>query len=169
MLKLRLLALVPLSLFLTGCLTTSKFLPDDYKGPTATLADSSKNFVEAGIFKPAKAEFFYADRIDGKYVVDIRSATASRYYGQGSYFKPVPHKRRVPTKAITVSLVGQTFFSAPISTLFNKTYEVRGDVKFKPVAGQRYVVRGRLGEDYSAVWIETAGGRVVGKKVVKRK
>jgi hypothetical protein len=45
--------------------------------------------------------------------------------------------------------------------LFNKTYETRKTVNFHPDAGQTYVVRGKLGDTGSDVWIETAGGRRV--------
>ena len=39
---------------------------------------------------------------------------------------------------------------------------------FTPVPDTRYVVRGTLSKTYSAVWIETAGGRIVGEKIEKR-
>jgi len=43
----------------------------------------------------------------------------------------------------------------------NKNYSVRRTVKFTPVAGGQYVVKGKLGDQGSAVWIEAEDGTVV--------
>jgi len=45
-------------------------------------------------------------------------------------------------------------------------YQIKGVVEFTPKADTRYVVRGELGENYSAIWIEeTASQQLVGQKV----
>jgi hypothetical protein len=67
-----------------------------------------------------------------------------------------------------VTLVGRTYHAAPIGELFNPVYLVTGTVDFTPVAGENYVVRGVPGNDYSAVRIETSGGRVVAGKIENR-
>lgn len=45
-------------------------------------------------------------------------------------------------------------------------YQVKGDVQFTPEADKTYVVKGELGESYSAVWLEEFGaGAIAGTKV----
>ena len=155
---------------LTGCTTTDP-VPDDYTGPTAVIADSSANRVDPKGFlnpKPPRVDMFYAYKIDGKEVDTIASKTYRRNEYRGFAMDIVPTERDVPAKPLTVEIVGATYHAAPVGVLFGKSYSVSGTVTFKPAAGQSYVVRGTLGEDYSAVWIETAGGRVVSKKIEKR-
>jgi hypothetical protein len=45
---------------------------------------------------------------------------------------------------------------------------VSGTVTFAATPDQTYVVKGQLGPDYSAVWIETSAGEIVGTKIEKR-
>lgn len=153
--------------FLGGC-ATSKLVPDDYGGPVAELADSSDNFVKAGFMKPAKVDFFYASKIDGKNVDNALSRTASRYAGQGFGFEPLSYRRRIPAKTLTVEIAGQTYHGAEIGGLLGKSYHVSGTVTFAATPDQTYVVKGQLGPDYSAVWIETSAGEIVGTKIEKR-
>lgn len=50
----------------------------------------------------------------------------------------------------------------------NQVYEVRGEIQFTPEDGKGYVVRGKLSEAYSAVWLEEGdSGNVVGTKFEK--
>ncbi|MBP9915910.1 MAG: hypothetical protein KBF24_06860, partial [Thiobacillaceae bacterium] len=59
-----------------------------------------------------------------------------------------------------------TEYAAPILTLTNTVYQVKGAVTFKPEDYRNYVVRGELGESYSAVWLEEElTGKTVGKKI----
>lgn len=154
------------ALFLAGC--AAKLVPDDYVGPVAIVADSSANFVDGGFFKADKADFFYMNNADGKWVQSNFSITQGTFSGSGLNFKPVAHDRKVPAKPMQVKIIGNTYWAAPIGALLGKSYQVDGTVSFDPKPGQRYFVRGRLGEGYSAVWIENGSGTVVTKKVENR-
>jgi len=146
-------------LLLAGC--AAKLVPDDYAGPTAVVRDSFSNYVTGGFLKSDKAHFFVMTKVDGKKIEEALTWTAMMSDGMGSAMKPQSHERRVPIKPMKVELLGVIYYPAPISTLLNPTYETRRTVQFHPVAGETYVVRGRLGESGSSVWIETAGGRRV--------
>ena len=169
-------ALVALStLVLAGCMT-SKVVPDDFAGPTAVLADSSANLVvpRFALFSlrrfvtPPKIDLFYAYKVDDRPIVNIAALTATRNENRGFSLDVSPHERRIPVKPLTVELVGTTYHAAEIGGIFDESYFVSGTVTFTPVDGRRYVVRGILSKDYSAVWLETADGRVVGEKIEKR-
>jgi hypothetical protein len=144
---------------LAGCAT--QLLPDDYKGETAVLRDSYANFRSGGLLGPDSAQFFVADEVDGKRIDNALGRTAMSNEGRGFAMTPVPYERRVPIRAMKVDLYGIVHYTAPIVELVNKTYETRRKVTFTPEPGGRYVVRGRLGESGSSLWIETEDGRVV--------
>lgn len=156
-------------LLLTGCVTTSGYLPKNYKGSTAVLADSSANFIGASFLLPAKVDFFYAQEINNQRIDNAQQKTQTRYAGLGYWFKPQSHQRRIPAKTITVKIVGRTHHGAPIGVILRENYSVSGTVKFRPVPGRRYVVRGRLSKGKSSVWIQTTGGRVVGRRILAKK
>ena len=157
---------IVLALPVAGCAT--KLVPDDYAGPVAIVADSSTNYVDGGFFKADKADFFYINGVDGKSIRSNFSVTQATFSGSGLNFKPVAHERKVPAKPMQVKVVGNTYWAAPIGALLGKSYNVNGTVSFTPKPGQRYFVRGRLGEGYSAVWIENGSGALVTKKIEKR-
>lgn len=146
-------------LLLAGC--AAKLVPDDYAGPTAVVRDSYSNYVTGGLFKSDKADFFVMTKADGKKIEEALTWTAMVSDGMGFAMRPQNHQRRVPIKPMKVDLLGVVYYAAPISSLTNTTYETRRTVSFHPVAGQTYVVRGRLGKSGSDVWIETAGGKRV--------
>lgn len=158
----RIIATILLCFALAGCVT--KLVPDDFAGPTATLRDT-------GIPESTKkADFFYAARVDGKSIQNTFSRTVERYQGLGLYMKTVDHQRRVPIKTMTVRLEGRTHYAAPILALFgDETYNVSGEVSFRPKPGRTYVVKGVLGKGKSAVWIQDSSGRIVTKKVRAKK
>ncbi|MGE0283931.1 MAG: hypothetical protein AB7F09_00400 [Parvibaculaceae bacterium] len=147
------------ALFLAGC--AAKLVPDDYGGPTAVVRDSNANAVNGGLFKSDHAEIFAMTAVDGKGIPNGFSSTSSASEGLGMGMRLKNEERRVPIKPMKVTLFGIVFYPAPISTLFNKTYETRKTVNFHPVAGQTYIVRGKLGDSGSDVWIETASGKRV--------
>lgn len=147
------------ALLLAGCAT--KLVSDDYAGPTAVVKDSYADYEKGGVFKSDKAKFFVMTKADGKKIEEALTWTAMISDGMGSSMRPQNHQRRVPIKPMKVELLGVVYYPAPITQLTNKTFETRRTVSFSPVAGQTYVVRGRLGESGSDVWIETAGGKRV--------
>jgi hypothetical protein len=66
----------------------------------------------------------------------------------------------------TFKVSGRTAFGAPFDEITHTIYQVSGDVHFTPQPSVRYIVRGILGQNYSAVWIEDAETRaMVGEKI----
>lgn len=147
------------ALLLTGC--AAKLVPDDYAGPTAVVRDSNANYVSGGFFKSDHAEIYSMTAVDGKGIPNAFSSTSIASEGLGMGMRLKNEERRVMIKPMKVTLFALVYYPAPISTLFNKTYATEKKVNFHPVAGQKYVVRGKLGESGSDVWIETAGGKRV--------
>lgn len=143
---------------LAGCATNP--IPDGYTGPTAQFADS---VMTRGM---SSGDFFYLEKIDGKSIENSLGATLSANYGQGFRMTPVVKRRAVPAAEASFTIVARTHYAAPILVLANKIYQVRGDVRFTPEPNGSYVVKGVLGPDYSAVWIEDSRiGAMVGQKV----
>lgn len=67
---------------------------------------------------------------------------------------------------ISLTAIARTQYAAPILALTGTIYQVKGVIEFTPLPDRSYVVRGELGDAYSAVWIEEDGsGTLVGKKV----
>ena len=117
---------------------------------------------------PPKIDLFYAYKVDGKIINNTLSETASRNSGRGFVLDVAPYERRLPIKPLTIELVATTHHAAEIGGIFDESYFVSGTTTFTPLDGGRYVVRRILGKDYSAVWLETADGRIVGEKIEKR-
>jgi hypothetical protein len=153
----------PLSLavvLLGGCATFTSPIPENYNGPVSTIKDSIKSHSSH------KADFFYLSHVDEKRIEDSRSRTLRVNYGRGMNMTPVVLERKVPSRLSTFKIFGRTEYAAPILALTNTVYQVSGDVKFSPEKDRTYIVKGELGEDYSAVWIEDAEtNAVVGNKI----
>jgi len=148
------------ALFLAGCATFTSPIPENYKGPLATIKDSVKSY------SARKADFFYLSHVDEKRIEDSRSKTLQVNHGRGMNMSPVVLERKVPSQPSTFKVVGRTEYAAPILALTNTVYEVSGDVKFSPEKDRTYMVKGELGENYSAVWIEDVEtNSVVGEKI----
>lgn len=156
-----------LTAMVTGCAT--KLVTDDYAGPVAIVADSAVKLEKDNFLLPDKGNFYYLLQVDGKSAgITNISTTAIVYSGTGGGFEPQHAERKVPAGPMKAKIRGTTYFGAPIGGIFGKTYLVEGVVDFNPRPGGNYVVRGRLGPGNSAVWIETASGKVVTRKVVNR-
>lgn len=80
---------------------------------------------------------------------------------------PVLIQRAVPAaKPTSLLLVARTEYAAPILTLTNAVYQVKGKIDFTPEPNKRYIVRGELGESHSSVWLEEEDSKqLVGKKI----
>ena len=148
-----------LFLALAGC--ADKLVPDEFNGPTAVVKDSYTNYVTGGLLGADRADFFVMSKADGKMIEDALQRTDMANYGKGFYMKPEPFERRVPIKPMEVTLHGIRHYAAPIAEIVSKTYEVERKVRFTPAAGAIYVVRGKLGDSGSSVWIETEGGQII--------
>lgn len=148
------------ALALGGCATYGPSVPTDYTGPKATVKDTAK------VYSSSKADFFYLSQVDGKKIEDSRSKTVRMNRGQGMQMTPYILKNPIPAKPTTLSIVGRTEYAAPILALNNTVYQLKGNVEFNPEPNRTYVVRGELGENYSAIWLEAQETQaVIGKKI----
>lgn len=152
---------VAVSLLLGGCATNESLLPKGYSGPTAMISDS------AYVYSARKADFFFIDAIDGQHVDNALEHTARANQGRGLAMTPAEQARPIETKETVFHIAGRTHFAAPILEMTGTSYFVDGDVKFSPAAGEFYIVKGSLGPDYSAVWIENKNtGAQMGNKLL---
>jgi len=136
-------------------------VPDGYAGPQAVLDDSAKTHSRS------KADFFVAEQIDGANVNNSLYETLRKNEGRGMSMTPYFISRPlVAEKPLKVAIKGKTYYAAPIQAMFGTVYQIEGVVEFTPRTDTRYVVRGELGKNYSAVWIEEAESQqLVGQKV----
>jgi hypothetical protein len=156
----RAFALVLLSSASLAACNTTDAVPENYKGPLAQIADS---VVKTG---PSSANIFYLAKVNERLIHQSLRATNQSNYGQGFRMTPATIIRKVPAEPSTFSIVGRRDYAAPILALVRKVYEVKGETRFTPLPDKIYVVKGTLGDDYSAVWIEEAEtGTVIGQKV----
>lgn len=79
----------------------------------------------------------------------------------------VTTKRQVPAKECKLSIQGITHVAAPILALGGGMYRVEGEVDVLLEEGKKYIVRGELSKEYSAVWIEDAQGNLISNKIEK--
>ncbi|WP_162918390.1 hypothetical protein [Taklimakanibacter deserti] len=149
-------------LLLAGC---TKTLPDNYSGPTAVVKDTYANYVEGGFFRDEKVDLFVMQTMDGKLIDNGQLATARASFKSslGIALKPQAYERRVPIRPMTIGLAAIISYAAGGQYGGSREPQTMASrkVKFNPVAGETYVVRGRIARDNSAVWLETASGRIV--------
>ncbi|ROZ79470.1 hypothetical protein [Ramlibacter sp. WS9] len=155
---------VPGAYTLAGIVTC----PDAVAAPTAAVAvlrDSIK------IASTRKAQFFVVSKIGDARIEDSYLRTAVRNQGRGLQMTPTLVERNVPARMATFTIEGRTRYAAPIIELTSgeRLLDVVGTVTFAPENHRTYVVKGELGERYSAVWIEEeldgGGSRMIGKKI----
>lgn len=162
--------LIFVSAVLAGCQTTNT-LPSGYTGATASIKDSvvadTKHLAVLAKTYYTRADFFVVTHIDGKRITNSIGHTAAVHSGLGGAFQPILLDRKVVAGKVTLDIEGRTHFGAPIGQLLSaKTYPVSGKVTFVAAPNRAYVVKGRLGEGRSTVWIEDAAtGRVVTKRI----
>lgn len=143
-------------IFISGCGSIKTLLPIDYKGETATITDT---FKEAGF---GKTRIFYVKEINGIKIYNAVDATHSGSRGMGARFQTRGSERKIPIQPLNVIIGGTVYSSAPIVAMINagKNYNVEGDIQFTPTPNEIYLVKGELGEDSSAVWIEDLKGNI---------
>lgn len=145
---------------LSGCATFTPSVPEGYSGPVSVVKDSVKSLSQS------KADFFYVSEINDQRIEDSRVRTLQVNRGRGFSMSPAIVERNVPARRATFTLVGRTEYAAPILALTNTVYQVTGKVTFAPETYRSYVVRGELGENYSAVWLEDeADGKLIGERI----
>lgn len=143
-------------LLLTGC--ASKLLPDDYAGQTAVVKDSYANYTEADGPKSETVQLFAMMEVDGKGIYNIIASTSGASATAGK-IRLVASERRVPIKPMKVKLRAVVYSPSLIAENFGN--DTQKTVAFAPVTDETYVVRGKLVQSGSDVWIETASGRRV--------
>lgn len=154
------LVVVLVALTLTGCVSYSPSIPLGYVGPKATVKDSVKTYGSS------KADFFYLSHVDGRQIENSREKTLRMNRGRGMSMTPQTLENPIPAKSTVLTLFGRTEYAAPILAFTNTTYQVSGSIEFTPETNMTYVVRGVLGENYSAVWLEEdITQKVVGNKI----
>ncbi len=145
---------------LSGCTTTYQPVPENYQGDIATFESTEEQH------STSKSDLFYLAKVDGKQIYSTLSATRNATYGKGFYLKTQLIQTQVPAKQATFSIIGRTEHAAPIQAFTDEVYEVKGNVSFIPMPNKEYVVKGKLGPKYSAVWIEHKDtGEIVDKKI----
>jgi hypothetical protein len=113
-----------------------------------------------------RGDFFYLAQIDGQPVEESRSVTHRRNILRGQTMLPHVIDREVPTKPAKYLVVGRTDYALPFQMATNPVYEVKGEIEAALENNKVYEVRGTLGENYSAVWLEEVSTHtVVGRKI----
>lgn len=149
------------AILIAGC--THSPIPEGYSGPTAQISDSQTRRGSTS------ADFFYVSAINGVSIDNSLDATVRTNEDRGFAMDPVVLTRKIPAQPATFAIKGRTHYAAPILELANPVYQVSGTTSFAPVPNSTYVVKGVLGENYSAVWIADAvTGAVMGQKVEVR-
>jgi hypothetical protein len=148
---------------LLGCTPFASPVPKGYKGPVAIVKDSVRKISES------KAEFFYITHIDGKRVEDSRFRWLMLNPERGLKLRPAAIERNVPALISTFSVVGKAEYTESSLARMNNAVEVEGAITFAPLTYRHYIVRGELGEKYSAIWIEDEEtGKKIGEKIEVR-
>lgn len=161
----RRLFLASLIIALSGCAAYQP-VPPGYSGPKAILSDSGS--PESG----SKARLFAAMEIDGNRIANSFGASASASHGQGFALTMAVIDREVPAKPMRVTIKASHTTAAPIHAIASQMagtfFSVEGVVDFDPKPNTKYVVRGELKKEGSAVWIEDVmSGQVVTQKITK--
>jgi hypothetical protein len=145
----------------SGCETVPERAAEAPAGPRARLDETAK------VHSQSKADFFVVTEINGKTVKNSMGETFTRNYGRGMVMTPYFLNQDLPAgQPVKVGVMARTYFAAPALDMVNDVYQVKGVVEFTPQENGRYIVRGELGEKYSAVWIEDrSNDAVVGQKV----
>ncbi|MBL4864905.1 MAG: hypothetical protein JKY67_00840 [Pseudomonadales bacterium] len=143
------LAVILISISVSGCATVNPSIPNDYYGPRAIIIDS-ENRIDKG-----KADLFYLSHINGLKIKDSRSESLRASYQQGNNLTTVILETEVPSRKQIFTIVGRTEYAMPARAFVGAVYEVKGDISFTPAPIGKYVIKGTLGKYTSTVWIES--------------
>jgi len=135
-----------------------------YDGPLATLSETGLQDSRTEV------DMFVATEIDGHEVRTSMDRSREHNAGQGMAIVPVYVEHAIPAgRPVAVTIRGHSYHTAPILSILNTEYDVSGTITFTPTVNRIYEIKGKLGDNYSAVWIqETATGRIMGQKIEKR-
>jgi hypothetical protein len=147
------LSFVLAAVLLNGC-ASYKPVPDGYKGPVASISDSS--ISEGG----TRAQIFALMDVNGNAIQNSFGASANASYGQGFALTTRVISRQVPAGPMKVKIKASHTTGAPIQAIFSQVagsfFSVEGVVAFNPSPDGRYIVKGELKKEGSSVWIEDA-------------
>ena len=140
---------------LAACATDP--LPSGYSGPVAKLLDSvgdSGDTTHHALY--SRDEYFFASAIDGKPIKDTLSATRTKSFGKGKNTDYDIINRDIPVRLITIKIEGKVSYAPPIFELTHagSLYSVAKVIQFEPAEGRTYIVKGKLAETGSEVWLE---------------
>lgn len=143
---------------LQACVQYQSLIPEGYVGDTAKITDSVRRISSS------RASLYFVESVSGINVYNAHNATFEGHKGKGPFrLSPVPASRDVVAGEHEIIIVAEIYNAAAIGALVNagKNYRVVGTVNLVVEGGREYFVRGELGEEYSAVWIENFEGEVV--------
>lgn len=159
----KLLIVLAISVYVTGCVTFVDTVPEGYDGPTAKIVDSYTNF------EGSSAHYFTFAMIDGQYIDNSGNQTRIKNQGKGFNMTPVMVTHDVPVEELNITLAGYVFFATDAQGMFGDSMLVEGDLTFTPVANETYTVRGELTKKKSTIWLEDSAGDLVGQRFVEEK
>ncbi len=140
---------------LSACISYESSLPEGYEGPTAVVSSSARR-IDRG-----KAQFFFVETIDGRQVENPLDRSIALSSGQGNTLDLASTFLELPTQPLVLGLAAGASYAMPIRAMLSNEKFFRRDVRFLPVAGEGYLVKGRLEDDFAVLWIEdTNGARV---------
>ncbi len=153
-------AVIALAVAVSGCAHYQPSMPADYTGPKANIEDTRKYYSGSHV------DLFYLTHVDGMEIENARIKTLRANSGRGFSMSAVTATNPIPARPVVLTLKARTMYGAPILEMVNAIYQVFGDVSFTPEADKIYLVKGVLGEDYSAVWLEASDTHaLIGKKI----
>ncbi len=151
-------------LLLAGCAGLAPAVPEDYRGPVASLADTG--FSE----NRGKGAFFVALALDDRTIENSLFASRRASYGHGFSLTSRYVTRDVPARPSKIKLTGTHKTAAPIHEIAARMagtfFSVEGVVTFDPEIGKDYIVTGELNKEQACVWIaDTVSKTPVTEKV----
>ena len=135
-------------LALSGCASTP--VPTGYTGPMASLRDTVR--LPEG---KSCGDFFFLVEYNGKTMDNAVDASAKANAGNGMIMGAAQDfSRAIPAQKADFHIAGRTHCAAPIQEMLGTVYLVDGHIEFTPEPDASYVIKGLLGPERSAVWIE---------------
>lgn len=150
----KIFAIISLAM-MSACSTFSPPIPEDYKGPTATIADTVE--WEGA----SKGRLFVLSELAGEPVKNAIHASREASYGRGFSLTLMAASREIPARPTQIVLMGTHQTAAPIHEIASRAlgtfFSVEGQTAFSPVPGGKYLVTGELTAKKSCVWVEEVG------------
>lgn len=93
--------------FLLSCAEFMTPVPESYLGPRALLSDSMTR-------RGSGYDIFYVSKFNGEEIKQSLRSTQSASYGHGMSVIPVTVDREVPIASAKFTIMGRTYYAAPI-------------------------------------------------------